>query len=444
MFAPLVRSFGLWLSAGFDRFDEAIPILEAMKPASGGDPVLDVHLADARLKVRLLNQQFEGALNSGERQTALGAVYSQAEERLKSRWTPIEYGAFPNNFVFDADRLYVGRWSCRGAECQDDDKPHLEILERDTLRHIESVTIPTEGDDEDSISSIAIHDGEIWVATAYRWGNNELPNMFVLDPKTFAVLRKGSLSLEGQELFSRDGTLLACDCGTSRQGSCTTVDVSTFAQSSAAGWRCSAGAFSRNDIAHESAGNIPPFVEVTTPNYFVMREPDGSEGYFFNVQSRGDAATPPLLDKYTHRRFDWIQAVPGRDSLLVGRSDAETVALLVYDIATGKARMLDRFVLAPHERLATAVDTRFAYLSIGRDLAIHDIEAGKLRHYVRDFIPTGFDDNGHGIDLNGAVRLIVDRQRLIALTFNGSSSRTLDLHQLDAKPAISAGTAATQ
>ncbi len=162
-FASVIRNYGSWLAAGLDRYREAVPFLEASNSADTTSHEVEAELADARLKVRLLDMRSPDELTADDRRTPFGAAVSRADEQLRSQWVSLDFIVGGTKFLFSDDRFYAVRWSCDELAC--DVKPRLDAFDRDTLQSVGSTAIPTEGS-KNGISSIAAHEGEIWVAAA--------------------------------------------------------------------------------------------------------------------------------------------------------------------------------------------------------------------------------------------------------------------------------------
>jgi hypothetical protein len=86
------------------------------------------------------------------------------------------------------------------------------------------------------------------------------------------------------------------------------------------------------------------------------------------------------------------------------------------------------FELQPNGRpVAKAVWRNFLFVSLGRDLIVYDLDARVIRRYEKDPLKNGFLNNCCGVDRNGINSLMIDSDRLIALSFDGANSFVIDL-----------------
>jgi hypothetical protein len=60
----------------------------------------------------------------------------------------------------------------------------------------------------------------------------------------------------------------------------------------------------------------------------------------------------------------------------------------------------------------------FLFVSLGRDLIVYDLDARVIRKYESDPLAKGFLNNCCDVDRNAIFRLIIDSDRLIALSAN--------------------------
>ena len=131
-------------------------------------------------------------------------------------------------------------------------------------------------------------------------------------------------------------------------------------------------------------------------------------------------------------RYAEALAVPDRDALVLRYASGQRTRFAYFDIEAQTDVVL--FELNPLTRpVATVVWTRYLFVTLGRDLLVYDLERRMVVGYENELIREGFLNNCCGVDRDGIVRLVLDEGRLIALTFDGTNSRVIDL------PAYTAG-----
>jgi hypothetical protein len=121
-----------------------------------------------------------------------------------------------------------------------------------------------------------------------------------------------------------------------------------------------------------------------------------------------------------------VLSVPDRDALVLTFSNGPFRRFVYFDLTTQNEANL--FELHPIDRpVAANVWHKFLFVSLGRDLLIYDLEYRMTVRYEKDLVREEFLNNCCGVDRNGITRLLLDNDRLVALTFDGANSRVIDL-----------------
>jgi hypothetical protein len=127
--------------------------------------------------------------------------------------------------------------------------------------------------------------------------------------------------------------------------------------------------------------------------------------------------------------LDWPTSISG-NAILITEPTRRTQILSLVSVPAGTTRTL---IGVPTSRLRTPVallHDQTLFVGLGHDLIVFDVRNGVLQRYIKDFIAAPAQDNGHGLDTNRIARLMIDRGRLIALTFHGDNTRIASLSGL--------------
>lgn len=324
---PIVEDYARWLADTFERFAEAIPMVERFRLKYPQDESWVLLLSD------LFRKQYEIAGDKVAWGKAIAAykeyqrLYGQAPGMAKREFVQdqlviksadvlevsIVAGSLPEPMFFHEERVYIRRYDCMYSK----GGVSLEVFERNTFRHLQSIQVAGCDDEyQDNIGNIRFSKTQILLDLEYRYESEGRPNLVVVDKTSLTILAK-----------------------------------------------------LRREV-----------------------QPPG--------QLQGDM------------------------SVLV-RARREP-----YEVTNSEATLLVRF--KPHLKDSPVAVTykSLIFIGVGHDLLILDGVNKRIAHYERNFIPQGFEDNGHGLDTNRIALLIVDGDRLIARTFYGNHSRILDLNSL--------------
>jgi hypothetical protein len=90
--------------------------------------------------------------------------------------------------LFWENRIFVGTYNCYSTG---DDGPKILIYDRDTYSLIKELkTIECSDEQQDSIGSLRVQGGKLFVSTGYRYEDKERPNLFIYDLSTFGLLER--------------------------------------------------------------------------------------------------------------------------------------------------------------------------------------------------------------------------------------------------------------
>jgi hypothetical protein len=128
--------------------------------------------------------------------------------------------------------------------------------------------------------------------------------------------------------------------------------------------------------------------------------------------------------------LDWPVSISGNSILITEATRRAHQLIKLVSVPAGTIKTL---IGLPTSRLRSPVSLlheQNLFIGLGHDLIVFDVKNGVVQRYIRDFIPAPFQDNGSGLDMNVIGRLMIDRERLIALTFYGENSRIVPLSDL--------------
>jgi uncharacterized protein len=421
---PVLEKYAFWLSQTFDKGHDAIRILEKLQiinPEKNVDNVLN----EVRLRTKVIEGLEFSELNAQELQTKFSHVLEWGSKYVNATTVGIEFGAFSNLFHFSGERIYIGRYGCRSCS---GGGASIGILDRSTLQEVASIPLVSEDNDfQDGVKSIASDENKIYVSVEYRYEQAGRTNFFVIDKKTLKVIKKShgdsvaTLNFDG-------GKLMSCGCHFTEDQHCVAIDPVSMKSASAPGKFCVQNETDKESIVgfNQTTESTPKFV-AATKDYLISHDsylPDAPYNFYSRTGEK-----PNLSKQGFGDALKWPISVDG-NSILVSEAVRGGVLTKLVSVPDGKTRTL--FGL-PATKLRSPVATLYKqrlYAGYGRDLFVFDLATSSLVRYIKDYIPEGFADNGNGLDTNRITRLIIDRGRLIAITFNGWNSRFIRLNEL--------------
>lgn len=322
----------------------------------------------------------------------------------------------------EGDRLHIARWACGGTGSPG---VTLDVLDRKTFRAVKRVVIADCDDNQhDSITAIGVVPGYIVLGLAYRYEEAGRPTVAVVDARTLEVVKKGFVKQEIAGLSQWKGRLLACARASDQPHHRFDPASARFVAATEDEARaCANGDPVRLTArgASASASDSVPVAE--TPHYrafAVMKWPLST----YRITHKGTGATRAV--KLAESQYAQALAVPDRDALVLRYASGQRTRFAYYDIETQADTVL--FELNPLTRpVAATVWAHYLFVTLGRDLLVYDLDRRMLVGYEKELIREGSLNNCCGVDRDGIVRLVLDEGRLLALTFDGSNSRVIDL-----------------
>jgi hypothetical protein len=401
-----LETYALWLTLSLSRYSEGAAIYERLHPDTRGGR-FDSQRSMAKRKALYLELPSKDSPPS-----------SAPEPKGVAR-VPVDFGAFNGMIKFEGDRIYIARWACGESA---DPGVTLDVLERQTFQRITSVPIaPCDDTQQDSITAIGFVPGYIVLGLGYRYEEADRPTVAVDDTRSLEVVNRRFIRQEVASLGRWQSRLLACSRSSGQPhlrfdaSSARLVPASEDeARACANGDPVQIGPMESSVPASDAA----PVAQ--TARYRVFAAARGAPSTFRIVQKPGAAKRDIRLPE---RQYTEVLAVPGRDALLLRYASGERTRFAYFDID----RQTDVVLFELGRSGATSIWGQYFFVTLGRDLLVYDLERRVVVSYERDLIREGFVSNCCGVDRNRIDRLIVDEDRLLALTFDGFNSRVIDL-----------------
>jgi hypothetical protein len=410
-----VEKYARWLTLSLSRYAEGAAILERLQRAYP-DPGIESYIAMAKHKAMYLDLPLKDALPSS----------TPAPRGV--RRVPIDFGSFPELIQFEGNRIYIARWSCMYSDAPG---VTLEVLDRKTFARIKRVDVaPCDDEQQDSITAVGVVPGYIVLGLEYRYEEAGRPTVAVVDARTLEVVKKGFVAHGIAGLSQWNGRLLACASDSDQPHHRFDPATARFVAATEDEARaCANGDPGRLTARGANASASRSMPEAETPHYRAFEDSKWPRSTY-RITNKETGAT--RATKLPERQYTQALAVPDRDALVLRYASGQRTRFAYYDIETGADTVL--FELNPLTRpVAATVWTRYLFVTLGRDLLVYDLERRMVVGYENELIREGFLNNCCGVDRDGIVRLVPDEGRLLALTFDGSNSRMIDL------PAYTAG-----
>jgi hypothetical protein len=298
----------------------------------------------------------------------------------------------------DGKFAYASRYGCN-RECSDTG-PALVIYDRESLSELAAISVALFDDEfQDAIDSIAVDAQHIYVSIAYRWEAEDRANFVIIDKATRQIVSRVHLASGAASLRIEKGELLSCNC---ERSTCHAIDTQSFETHERIFQECPQ---STSVVASDEyrAWRIAGPGERWT----FARTADGHETQFEFASYIG---APILVEQLHAAIFQYAGSV------------------VLGDLRTGTLRTLLTLPQGSNPRLIASGSTLF--VAYGRDLMLLDLKTLKIRKYFPDFITGGFNNNGHGVDLNQITEMYIDGDRLILKTFAGLGTAVVKLLDL--------------
>lgn len=421
-----LTKYALWLSRTFDRSRDAKELLEALRKITQSREI-NRALAEVRLKARVLEGNELGLVGTDELQTEFARALDTGSRLPRAVTKNIEFGAFPNLFHFSGDRVYVGRFGCRACS---EEGASIGVLDRNSFEEVASIPIaPDDQDFQDSITSIASDKNRLYASISFRQAQIGRPNFVSIDKSSLSILKKTQIEAPSSLILDR-GPLLACNCSSTAEQNCKTINPATAEVADQADLVCViSGSSEVNAVARlhgQTTGNHR-FLALTK-DYLVGRGAGATDApYVFYPRAAG--GKPKTVQLGRQASLDWPISISG-NTILITENVHKGQLIKLVNIPDGTTRTLFGLPTS-HSRIPVPLlHHQTLLIGLGRDLLIFDVRNNRLLRYIKNFIPAVFKDNGFGLDTHRIARLMIDRDRLIALTFYGQNSRIVPLASL--------------
>lgn len=304
----------------------------------------------------------------------------------------------------------------------------MGVFDRNTLDELASVPIaPDDHEYQDSIASIAADEKHIYASVSYRYEQKGRPNFLVIDPNTLKVTKRVQVESIGK-LYVARGRLLSCGSLDSLNDACADLDPVTLKLTEAPDMTYVKGEPGDDAIVtvDRTVATEANFVAVTR-DYLVVRRRMGTNAEYMFYPRAGGKPLPPVRD--LGNALERAGSVDG-NNILIREPTLRGQLIKLVSLPSGAAQTILGLPVTPSRVPVPMLRGQTLYVGYGRDLFVYDLRDRRIRRYIKDFIPTGFNNNGFGLDTSRIDRLIIDQDRLIALTFRGASSRIIRLSDL--------------
>jgi uncharacterized protein len=404
-----VANYARWLTLSFSRYSEGATILGRIQ-RTNPSPRIESQMALAKRKAFYLDPPPKEALPS-----------KNPEPKGVTR-VPIDFGSFSNLMRFEGDRLYIGRWSCGDGHDTGYAGVTLEVLDRKTFQRIKRVEVaPCNDQQQDSITAISVVPGYVVLGLAYRYEEEGRPTVAVVDAQTLEVVKRGFVKQKIAGLSQWQGRLLACARSSDQlHHRFDPVSARLLAATEDEARACLNGDPVRLTAWEASTPVHDTELVVETPRYRVFADRKWPPTTYHIVQKGGGTTRDIRLPE---RQYAEALAVPGRDALVLRYASGRRTRFTYFDIETQTDVVLFELNKAGDQ----IIWGRYLFVALGRDLLMYDLERRIVVGYEKELIREGFLDNCCGKDSNNIDRLVLDEGRLIALTFDGSNTRVIDL-----------------
>ena len=420
----VIRQYAFWLGKTLDRSRDAARILEALQ-RTAPDEQINRALIEVRLKTRVIEGNEVDSLTAEEQRTDFARALDIGNHLKGAETKNIEFGAFSNVFHFSGNRIYVGRYNFRSCS---DCGASIGVLDRNTFKEIASIPIaPDDQEYQDYITSITSDENRIYASVEYRYEQAGRPNFFMIDKASLNILKKAQVE-DPSTLIVESGQLLSCK---KHEQGCKMLDPVTTKTVDAPDKVCVIGGErGDNTVARFPSDQAESSLFVALTKDYLVGHASWPKGTHYIFYPRVPDSKPISVQLSPPDLLDRPISISGNE-ILVFEGTRKGQLIKLVSVPTGVTKTL--FGLPSYDRSRIPVPllhNRTLFVALGRDLLIFDIKNNLLQRYIKNFIPAAFKDNGNGLDMNRINRLMIDRERLIALTSYGENSQIVPLSSL--------------
>lgn len=408
----ILYQHAIWLSETYDQYNDAKPIFEYLEE-NNFDKETESYLLTVELKDMVINVadsesiQLEKIKGPKLSETI---YYGSKNTTRKS----INFGSFTGLIKAHEDKIYIGRWGSRNGHSYSDAASSLAIYDRTTWSLIKEIDIvPYNSEQQDSIRDIAVDDRYIYLSIEYRYPEPERINFIILDKEKYKVVEKFHVnSFTDDRIINKPYSFVP-------EMFCNIFNISETEIRNYNDYSCIP------DNQHTNDKNIE--IIAATENFDIVEE-----GRFTNDRAFKFYHKHKDVESRTFRvsKNESIYNLSYQDKIMLVKYIDGVGKFSIFDILNNKKKNIINLKMLNNKFPSFISNSKYIFISYGKDLIIIDIDSQKLIKYIHNFILEGFENNGNGVDLNKISRLIIDKDRLIALTFSGLNSRLVNWKEL--------------
>lgn len=451
----ILNDYAYFLSMTYERFKEAIPLFEQVILLSPERPYPYINISDTYFKwhtyenasAEILQKAkeyyeiYRKLMNKkGLSKNTLMRTFEKHEKELSIEKLNIDVkGSISDKLFLYGDKIFVSK-----SHCYVDKKlgQFVYIYDREKHSLIKELRVIYGCDDEmqDGISSIAVADNKLFVATHYRYEDNERPNLFVYDISEFQLLGKYALGKVGiNKLAVITNKLLISQAEFwNKIKTYELYDIKTLE-------KVEQKDFLNIDYANESdikyleefitgnknIANLKGGYETNNKKYLITKYKKHNEKPFLNI-----------YNLFTFERKEKIELPQERPNFYLF-DDLDKVAIRffsdhmsqiqLYDIKNNKMQTILSLENDPGRLVIRSpiFQTYKHYLIIAhrRSLIFYDVKKMTIVRVIKDIVPEDFTKKKEADDRNRIDNLVVDKdkRRLLVITFDGLNNRVLNL-----------------
>ncbi len=443
--ASILNNYGYFLLHSFAYYKDAIPVLEKVVEIAPSSHVAYLNLADVFWK----DFQRSGDHSSAKKAVDYYKTYTSVLKSNRRTGPPIKrdynkqrvsestlqgiyFKSTPEDkWFFEDDFIFKSVRDCY----QPNGSVHIDILDRQSLKKIDSIPIILCDGQEDRISNIVTADGKLFVSTVWRYKDPERNGIYIFDITSRALLQKRSLKEDQgiNHLFLVSEMVWAGNTRFSLIAPKTLEvikEVVTLPPLIVNAPEFVKRKYLEKFNSTENPSHLETFIGcIGASNQYLAIKENSHKINFLDLNTFESSAT--YEGDFSSLQF---LADPGR--VAVFSSENEEITLTVFDIKKkGKTILLKKPLEDTYRRYSRSKDTNlhltsnseYIFIGTGRDFVVYDMNTYQELIYFRHIVP------GHNSDIQSETkndritRLLVDHGRLLIFTYNSPNSRAVDI-----------------